>query len=258
MKIKRLRFTFLALLATAGSVQAGVITFDDLSLPPNSFFDPQANVSWNSGGVTFEHTWNDTFNCCWGGVTYSNSTDTTTPGFLNDRSAITGDGVGDGQDNYAVIYVDAGTLTLGLHGPRTVLGAFFTNTTYAFLAMAEGDDGNDPPFVKGPFTDGDFLNLIVGGLDASEQAVGTSVNVALADGDDVLDDWLWVDLSGLGEISALTFTLESSDNDPTFGINTPPYIAIDNLSIVPLPAAAWLFLSALFAAARFARPAAGS
>ena len=32
----------------------------------------------------------------------------------------------------------------------------------------------------------------------------------------------------------LTFTLESSDNGP-FGMNTPAYFALDNLTVVPVP-----------------------
>ena len=78
-----------ALVVASASAQAVVIDFDDNVLAANTFYDPQANTVWSSGGADFEHSWNTTYNCCWGGFIYSNQTDTTTAGFLNDRSAIT-------------------------------------------------------------------------------------------------------------------------------------------------------------------------
>lgn len=228
---------------TASVAQAAVIDFDDNALAPDSFYDPAANTVWTSGNASFEHTWNDTFNCCWGNFTYSNRTDTTTAGFLNDRSAITGDGFGAGQDNYAIGYTGNGGASFTFGSAQTVLGGYFTNTTYAYLAMANGDDGNDPAFVKGPFGEGDFLQLTVTGLDASGGALG-SLDFLLADGANVIDQWTWFDTSALGEVYGLSFALSSSDNG-AFGMNTPAYFAVDNISVVPVPAAVWLFISAL-------------
>jgi len=229
------------------TAQAAVIDFDDNALAPDSFFDPQANISWTSGGAAFEHSWNDTFDCCWGGFTYSNSEDTTTPGFANDRSAITGDGVGAGQDNYAIGTVGSGNPRLWFSQAKVVQGAYFTNATYSYLAMANGDDGNTPAFVKGPFSDGDFFELIVTGLDAAGAAL-SSTSFLLAEDANVISSWVWQDLSVLGEVSGLEFSLASSDNG-AFGINTPGYFAVVEISVVPLPAAAWLFVSALGALA---------
>jgi len=233
----------LALLAAGGTAPAAVIDFDDNLLALNSFFAPRANVTWTSGGAEFAHSWNDTFDCCWGGFTYSNATDTTTPGFLNDRSAITGDGFGPGQDNYGVATVGSGAPELSFAQNQTVRGAYFTNVTYSYFAMLTGDDGNATPFVKGPFGPDDFLELSIIGLDAGGLATG-SVEFLLADGASIVDDWTFIDLSSLGEVRGLRFALDSSDAGP-FGINTPGYFAVDNISIVPLPAAAWLFVSAL-------------
>lgn len=226
---------------------AAIIDFDDNVLTPDSFFDPQANTTWSSGGLTFDHGWNTDFNCCWSDFTYSNKTDTTTAGFLNDRSAITGDGVGAGQDNYAVV-------TTGINNPQVmfgealfVQGSYFTNSTYAYLAMANGDDGNDPAFVKGPFEEGDFFTLTITGLDAGGQALA-SKDFKLANGADILDSWSWVNLNSLGQVYGLEFSLTSSDSGE-FGSNTPAYFAMDNLTVtaVPLPAGVWLFISAFAA-----------
>jgi len=239
-------FAGAVLLAASVGAQAAVITFDDNALAPNTFYNPGAATTWTSGGANFDHLWNAEYNCCWGNFTYSNQTDTTTPGFTNDRAAITGDGVGAGQDNYAIGYTGTtGSSVLTFNNAQTVLGGYFTNTTYAYLAMANGDDGNGipSPFIKGPFGEGDFFKLTVTGLDEFGGALG-SLDFLMADGANVIDTWEWFDLSGLGEVNGLSFSLSSSDNG-SFGMNTPAYFAVDNLTIVPVPAAVWLFASAL-------------
>lgn len=242
--MKKLMIGMAASMVLAVSAQAAVIDFEDNTLAPDTAFNTNATTTWSSGGADFLYGYN--YDCCWSGFTYSNKTDTTTSGFLNDQSAITGDGVGAGQDNYAVGYLDtfSGTpLAVDFGGARTVQGSYFTNTTYSYLAMANGDDGNDPAFVKGPFVEGDFFKLIVNGLDANGVAIST-LEVLLADGANVIDSWEWFDLTGLGEVYGMSFAMASSDSG-AFGINTPSYFAMDNLTTVPVPAAVWLFASAL-------------
>ncbi|MDG1462990.1 MAG: DUF4465 domain-containing protein [Gammaproteobacteria bacterium] len=226
------------------SAHAAVIDFEDKTLSSNSAFNTSSTTTWSSGDADFLYSYN--YSCCWSGFTYSNETNNTDPGFMNDQSAITGDGVGAGQDNYAVGYLDAysgAPVRVLFDGPKTVQGSYFTNTTYSYLAVANGDDGNDPAFVKGPFAEDDFFKLTVSGLNAAGAAI-SSLDILLADGADVIDEWEWFGLSGLGEVYGLSFTLTSSDTG-TFGMNTPGYFAMDNLTIVPLPAAVWLFASAL-------------
>jgi hypothetical protein len=53
--------------------------------------------------------------------------------------------------------------------------------------------------------------------------------------DFILDEWVFLNLSGLGVVSELQFSFQSSDVGD-FGINTPQYFAIDNLVSVPEPA----------------------
>jgi hypothetical protein len=244
-------YTFAAALlagSLACATQAATIDFDDLALAPDTYFRTDSSTTFTSGGATFYY--DAPFGpCCWSGFTYSNRTDVTTPGYLNDGSAITGDGVGPGQDNYAVGYADGARLAFG--SAQALAGAWFTNTTYAFLAMRDGNDGNTPPFVKGPFGPGDFFTLTITGLDGGGNPL-SSLDVALAAGADVLDQWLYVDLSGLGTVNGLSFSFASSDTGP-FGINTPAYFAMDNLTTVPLPGALWLMGSSLVAMGRFAR-----
>lgn len=230
----------LGIILVSPALSAAVISFDDLTLAPDSYFRTGSSTTFTSGGATFyyETPFGD---CCWSGFTYSNRTDTTTPGYLNDGSAITGDGVGPGQDNYAVAFGDGARLEFS--SAQTVLGGYFTNTTYTFLAMRDGNDGNTTPFVKGPFGPADYFTLTVLGLDDADGVVG-SLDIALAAGTDILDAWTWADLSTLGAVRSLEFFFSSSDMG-AFGVNTPTYFAMDNLTVVPVPGAIWLLGSGL-------------
>ncbi|NEP06841.1 MAG: DUF4465 domain-containing protein [Okeania sp. SIO2G4] len=94
-----------------------------------------------------------------------------------------------------------------------------------FAKKFGGVSGNNP----------DFFLLTINGLDDSSTLVG-SVEFYLADyrfadnsQDFIVGDWSLVDLSPLNAATKLSFALASSDNDPQFGLNTPPYFALDNL-----------------------------
>jgi hypothetical protein len=104
-----------------------------------------------------------------------------------------------------------------------------------FAKKFGGVTGDDP----------DWLKLTIRGYD--EQGVaGSSVDFYLADYrfednglDYVIQEWTWVDLSILGSVKSLGFTLGSSDASGVF-LNTPGYFAIDGLRVVPEPSTALL------------------
>jgi hypothetical protein len=120
--------------------------------------------------------------------------------------------------------------------PTAIRGMYVTNTTYAYLAVVEGRDtaGTDvPAFVKGPFEDDDYFRLDVIGLDAVQRQTGI-VEFYLADYRDgkheAVSSWTWLDLTALGdEVAVLSFELSSTDTS-MFGISTPTYFAIDDLT----------------------------
>ncbi|WP_286747172.1 DUF4465 domain-containing protein, partial [Aquabacterium sp. UBA2148] len=84
-----------SLMSTGAHAALTISTFDDLTLSAGSQFLPGATTSFTSGAATFSHDFTDWGGgCCWSGWTYSNQTDTTTPGFENQFSAYAGSGAG--------------------------------------------------------------------------------------------------------------------------------------------------------------------
>jgi hypothetical protein len=105
--------------------------------------------------------------------------------------------------------------------------------------MLNGDGFADP--FGGPGGDEpDLFVLTITGFDAGAAVTGT-VDFVLADytfADDafdyVVDTWTWVDLTSLGSVSSLGFSLASTDTSGPF-LDTPAYFAMDGLVLVPEP-----------------------
>ncbi|MCD6346443.1 MAG: DUF4465 domain-containing protein [Bacteroidales bacterium] len=169
----------------------------------------------------------------WTGWAYSNSSDNTTAGYANAFSAISGSGV-NGSDTYALCYNNRKQDTITLESAYKALGVYVTNGTYPYLSMRDGDSfakkfggdsGDDEDF---------FLLKILGWLNGQ---ITDTVDFYLADyrftdnsQDYLINDWTWVDLSPLGQVDQLTFSLSSSDMGD-WGMNTPAYFFIDDLSL---------------------------
>ena len=226
-----------------------VIGFEDLSLASNSFYNGNSGIGtntngWSSGGVHFGNSYDSRFGGFWNGFSYSNVVNTTTPGFGNQYAAYApgspGAGAG-GSHNFAIAY--SGSQAFFNLPTNTLLSSVaLTNTTYTALSMQTGDSfakkfggvsGNDPDFFRVALNGFDGLN----GTGAS---VG-SVMVNLADytfannsQDYILSNWLTVDLSSIANARSVSLAFSSSDFG-TFGINTPTYVALDNLTLTAVP-----------------------
>lgn len=260
-----LRFLLPACLVLFGAGGAGgqVVDFEDLSPtieysgPGGGFYENGANLTpvstspgpwggevnhnvFTSGGITFKNDYYSLFDS-WSGWSYSNTTDTATAGFTNQFSAYTGGGVNN-SENYGVYYGDFDPPPTVAGIPAgTLLGAYFTNTTYAALSMLNGDDHAKQ------FEDGDWFKLMITGLDAGDQETGAVVfdlaDYTSSDPDDwyIVDQWTWVDLTSLGVATQLQFEMSSSDVGD-YGMNTPAYFAMDNLTMIPEPTSLLLLL----------------
>ena len=158
---------------TVPEKQDVVVSFEDKLTEANTAFAPTEGEQYNDWYKLTSFTdskslvkCNSYFSDTWGfggGFTYTNTTDVTTPGYLN-LSAITGKG------KEGSVY-----LTVALSNPTQLdnlqtdkyqfKGAYITNTTYDYLAIKDGNDGSG--VVKGPFTDGDYFTVTAIGHDAS-------------------------------------------------------------------------------------------
>lgn len=229
-----------------------VIDFQDLPLTtPQSFSNgnpgtlaPGQSVTqpWVSSGVSFANTFGiDEYGGFtypyWSGFAYSNVVDTTTNSFENQYASYPGGGFG-GSSIYAVAYSDAASIMLPQ--ATTVAGFRIANTTYAALTMANGDGyGFTNPLPAG----GWFRVTATGKLGA---AVTGSTDYYLADlrgntPPGILGTWDWFDLSPLGTVDRVDFTFTGSDVG-TFGLNTPAYFAMDNLTVASVPEPAGIVL----------------
>lgn len=250
------RFALAGLIGIVTPATATIVVadFEDVTLP-TAYGGPGGGNYYNgsdfaggfaSNSINFPNTFTDFGGgfTGWTGFAVSSTIDTTTPGFGNQYSAFTG-GAFSGS-HYAVGFADSPqTINFGGSLDLSEAGGFYaTNTTYAALSMQDGDS-----FAKqfgGPTGDDpDFFLLTIEGL-VGGSATG-SVEFYLADyrfadnsQDYIIDAWTWVDLTSLGEVEGLQFSLSSSDNG-TFGMNTPAYFAMDNLTI-PEPSALALAL----------------
>ena len=209
----------------------------DLSLGSNTYWNgSDLSGGFRSEAVLFNNTFTDWGGgyTSWAGFSYSCVNDPLTPGYGNQYAVISGSGVG-GTGVYAVAYDDgpwseSDIITLPV--PSAVKGFYINNTTYAALAMRDGTAFSR----KFCTASNDWFMVTITGQDDSGQVTG-STNFFLADfrftnsaQAYIVTNWTWVSLTNLGaDVKSLHFALSSSDNG-LYGMNTPAYFALDNLT----------------------------
>ncbi|MFH0879627.1 MAG: DUF4465 domain-containing protein, partial [Lentisphaerota bacterium] len=224
--MNRIRFfgwaAFLALLATGLQAKTNTVTFDELPLTSDAFWNgSDLSGGFSSQGVFFSNNYNAAW-AAWSGFSYSRVNDTNTAGFMNQFAAFGGTGFG-GSGNYAVAWddqwgVEADIITFP--APCKVKGLYVNNTTYVALTMLLGD-AFSKKFGGVSGSETDWLLLTMEGKDAEGNTVG-SKSISLADyrsplssEDHVLRDWTWVDLTSLGsKVKQLRFMMTSTDTSP--------------------------------------------
>lgn len=218
-------------------------SMEDLDLEEDSFWNgSDGSGEFTSGVIRFRNVYDSEYDS-WNEWAYSSMTDTTTPGYANQYSAIAGRGAHDSK-TYVVAY-DISSFGFGekpglmFEDTETgykVSGMYITNTTYAYLYMLNGDDYNQP-FGGENGTDEDWYLLTIRGIYPEvEDKVIPSVEFYLADfrfanseDDYIISDWTWVDLSSLGDVIGLEFEVSSSDVGD-WGMNNPTYFAADGIT----------------------------
>lgn len=240
----------LALAAPALARADFVIDFEDQGLAEGEFDNGSDGAGgFVSRGVLFENSFTDFGGgfSGWTGFSASAVRDTTTAGYGNQYAAydlggsVAGSGAGD-SIGYGVFFDGAERMVLPFEA--TVASAWLTNGTYPALSMLSGDgfakkfggpSGDDPDWFLLTITGYDALGGVTGQVDF-DLADFAFVDPAL---DYVVDAWTLVDLSSLGPVKSLGFSFSGSDVG-TFGLNTPAYVAIDDVTVVPEPGTALL------------------
>jgi len=260
MTISRL-FVGAVLLGACTSLPALTIGFGDVNTatpPAQTYTGPGGGVFYNgsdsaggftSGGAHFANDYNSDYES-WSGWAYSTTQDATTAGFTNQYSAFPGPR--SPGSAYGIAYVssyDGPTVITLPAGVTTPVALTLTNTTYAVDSMLHGD-GFAKKFGGASGNDADWFLLTITAFDTFNTSLGT-VELYLADyrfSDNSLDyiitDWTQVDLTGLGAgVHSLEFTLSSSDSG-LYGMNTPSYFALAELTAVPEPSSYAVLLGA--------------
>ena len=225
------------LLLSVSSISAqSVADFENYILTPESYLkDASPESGFTSGHVFLPNEYTDAGSFdFWSGWVVSNLTDTISQGFLNEGSTFAGSG-NNGSENFAVCYAGFPVnmhFTIEDAYPRHM---YISNTSYAALSMRFGDS------IAKKFggTDGSDPDSLVVSIHAWDDGMlkEDSINVVLADFrfednslDYILKDWIKVDLSNLGSVDSLRFTMYSSDTGD-FGINTPAYFCVDDIQV---------------------------
>lgn len=249
MKMKKnLLFGLMAVVAILFSscenfgYQTEIIDFEDVQLDSTGIYNGSdlsgtqletgyfiKNIS--SGSVAFinEYTVSDFGGFLyesWKGFAVSSKTDSVNSGYINQYSVKAGRGAL-GSDQFALVF-DTATLVLSqsIIKEQKVKSIMLANSTYSYNDMRDGS------LFSKKFTDGEWFKVIITGYQGS--AIVGTVEYYLADfrsGKKFLNkDWVKVDISVLGEVSSLGFSFDSSDKG-VWGVNTPKYVCIDNLTL---------------------------
>lgn len=200
----------------------------------NTFLSSTLNSSWGAwaywnGGIAVS----DYAGSSLDGITYTEQ--------LTVFSEAAEDGRGGGghaaSDHFAVINGCDNTawggtdsralLTFGDGHARLIDHAYVAPTTYFLSTVTNGGDYCTAA------TKDTYVDLIAYGYDADGANTATA-ELRLVDGTHHVSGWTWMDLSPLGKVHAVRFGFRvSPDQTGSYGINTPAYVAIDDIAVRP-------------------------
>lgn len=210
--------------------EAMVATFEEEPLSSEEPYNQKA--PFGSGSFAFSNSYNAEWKS-WSGFALAASADTIYSGDLTQQY---NNVIGGGQElegkskQYAVAYCPGDNPAWGTYNPVVTVmpgsdrkvqleGVYLTNTAWVKSFATKGDKN----FGRPAFEEGSFFIVTITADN------GKKVEVPLIDyrnkKREVVNDWKWVDLSSLGEVKTLKFSILSSDS------YAPSYFAMDNLHI---------------------------
>ena len=138
-----------------------------------------------------------------------------------------------GSQNFAVVYCNSNS-TISPYNPQTTLSimdgklhvieSMMIAPTLYQLATAKNGNG----YAHALTGSDDYLTLTIHGMQGDEAKTSLTIDIARAG--QFLEDWTTIDLTALGEVDGLMFTMDS--NDASYGYaNQPTYFAFDNMKV---------------------------
>lgn len=141
--------------------------------------------------------------------------------------AICADGGHNGSANFAVVFDGFSCkpfLEFGDGRARVIDHLYVTNTTYVANFLANGDSFNPALAANG------YFEVTAKGFRADGSTAEASIR--LAEGKSIVKDWKCWDLSGLGVVTRVEFTVSGSEDlYGAYGFNAPTYFAIDDIAV---------------------------
>ena len=106
------------------------------------------------------------------------------------------------------------------------VGVYICNHPWPYYGCEHGDG------FGAPFAEGDYFELIAHGVAADKTEKTVSINlVEFTNGElHALNDWTFFDLSSLGEVESVYFTMNSTDAGD-YGMNTAAYFCMDKFQV---------------------------
>lgn len=130
-----------------------------------------------------------------------------------------------GKSHYLVAYLGGLNKSLKFKKETEVKSITISNNFTAYLSMKNGGSFNQKKF-----TNSDWFELKISGLNAAGEQIGIVTTYLAKDGK-IEDKWKTVDISKFGKVNTIKFQLRSSDNND-YGMLTPNYVAIGGLTYI--------------------------
>ena len=226
------------------ALEGKVATFDDVnvSLSADGYYlgtgnkDNGYDSQYLSGNYRFTVTNMPEYKA-WNNFCISNRTATNFKDLFSDQfNSCVGHGY-DNSANYCVAFFfgkSAPIEVLSKPEGDVVRGLYVTNNAYTLSCILHGDNMSKGATGKAEFEKGDWLLLTIWGTKADGSE--TKAEVYLADYRSsnsaehyYLGNWQWVDLSSLGAVKELRFSMTGSRNNE-YGLTTPSYVCVDNIN----------------------------
>jgi len=225
---------------------SNLITFEDINLGSTGFYigsdkigTPVSYESWGqmvteyyggfrSGSLFCNTIYNETWNS-WSGMACSNHVNMDSAGYFNQYSVFANSGAG-GSSKFILVNSDGSSFVFD--NVVTVKSLMINNSTYAYKALKDGNDGG-AGFAR-KFVNNDYFYVKMTGYDSTgvEKASREFYLADFRNGKSfICDKWTEISLEEFGRIKEISFSFVSTDSGD-WGINTPVYCCIDNIKYV--------------------------